>query len=311
MILATGGSAMVKAAHSSGTPSLGVGPGNVPAFIERSADIEAAVDAIMLSKTFDNGTICASEQSIITEDAICGKVVSAFERRGGYFIPEADLARLENLIVKPGGGLNTKIVGKNARHIADLAGIGVPPGTRVLIGRQKNVGARFPLTMEKLSPILAFFSEADAEAACRRCLELISFGGLGHTLAIHSRNEQIIRAFCLQKPVSRIIINSGGVHGAIGATTGLYPSLTLGCGTVGGSASSDNITARNLFNVRRCARVLPAGQSRAGNAAAGGTSTDSVAASSVSAASTAGNEQLIADIVKKVLMESGLCKLNN
>lgn len=253
LILATGGSAMVKAAYSSGTPALGVGPGNTPAFIERSADIPQAVKRIIDSKTFDNGTICASEQAIVTENCIKEDVKRELVRQGAYFVEGSDLDRLARLILMPGEKLNAKIVGKPAVKIAEMAGINMPDDTKVMVCEQEGVGKEYPFSMEKLSPIIAFYSEEDWQRACERCIGLLKFGGMGHTLVIHSSNEEVIREFALKKPVSRLLINTSSSQGAIGATTNLVPSLTLGCGTLGGSSTSDNVGVMHLVNIRRAA----------------------------------------------------------
>lgn len=251
MILATGGSAMVRAAYSSGTPALGVGPGNVPAYIERTADIPLAVKRILDSKTFDNGTICASEQAVVTEHCISEKVREEFKKQGGYFLSPEEKKMVGAIIQKPGGGLNPRIVGQSALRIAEMAGIRVPDTIRVLIAEEEGVGKQYPFSMEKLSPVLAFYVEENWERACEKCIELLNFGGLGHSLVIHSNNEEVIREFALKKPVSRMLVNTPSSQGAIGATTNLVPALTLGCGTVGGSATSDNIGPLHLINIRR------------------------------------------------------------
>ena len=257
LILATGGTAMVKAAYSSGTPALGVGPGNVPAFIERTADIPTAVRQIMNSKTFDNGTICASEQSIVTESCIRDEVIAEIKKQGGYFLSGEDAAKVESLILRPGqSNVNPRIVGKSAQDIAAMAGIFVPKDTRVLLCEQEHVGKEYPFTIEKLSPLLAFFTEKDWQSACDRCIELLQFGGIGHSLSIHTANQELVRTFLTQKPVSRLLVNVGSTLGGVGATTGLMPSLTLGCGAIGGSATSDNVTVSHLFQIRRAAYGL-------------------------------------------------------
>ncbi len=254
MILATGGSAMVRAAYSSGTPALGVGPGNVPAFIERTADIPLAVRRIMDSKTFDNGTICASEQAIVTETCIRDEVIAQVKKQGGFFVSGEDLEKVARIIRHPvGEGVNPRIVGRSANVVAEMAGIQAPQGTRVLLAEQDHVGKEYPFTMEKLSPILAFFTEPDWQAACARCIELLQYGGMGHSLAIHTNNETLVRTFLMAKPVSRLLVNVGSTLGGVGATTGIMPSLTLGCGAVGGSATSDNVTVTHLFQIRRAA----------------------------------------------------------
>lgn len=253
LILATGGTAMVKAAYSSGTPALGVGPGNVPAFIERSANIPKAIKRILDSKTFDNGTICASEQAIVTENCIEKDVKKELVRQGAYFVYGNNMERLAQIAIKPNGGVNPKIVGQPAEKIAAMAGMTIPAGTKVLVCEQAGVGKEYPFSIEKLSPILAFYSEEDWHKACGRCIELLRHGGLGHSLVIHSEDEKVIREFALKKPVSRMLINTPSSQGAIGATTNLLPSLTLGCGAIGGSATSDNVGPMNLINIRRVA----------------------------------------------------------
>lgn len=253
LILATGGSAMVRAAYSSGKPALGVGPGNVPAFIERTADIPLAVKRIIESKTFDNGTICASEQAIVTEECIKEKVKNELIMQGGYFLNEEEARKVERVLVNPCGGLNPKIVGQPATKIAKMADIKIPDNVKVLIKEEEGVGREFPFSMEKLSPILAFYTEKNWEKACERCIEILNYGGLGHTLVIHSNNEEVIMEFAMKKPVSRLLVNTPASQGAIGATTNLQPALTLGCGSIGGSSTSDNVGPLHLINIRRIA----------------------------------------------------------
>jgi acetaldehyde dehydrogenase (acetylating) len=253
LILATGGSAMVKAAYSSGTPALGVGPGNVPAFIERSADIPLSVKRIMDSKTFDNGTICASEQAVVTENCIKDQVKNEFIKAGAYFLVGDELDKVGKTIQDACGHFNAKIAGRSAIEIAKMAGIRVPDDTRVLIGEQTQVGIHYPFSREKLAPILAFYSEENWENGMSKCIQLLEYYGLGHSLVIHSKDEEIIKAFALMKPVSRLLVNTSSAQGAIGATTNLAPSLTLGCGAIGGSSTSDNVSPLNLINIRRVA----------------------------------------------------------
>lgn len=253
LILATGGGAMVKAAYSSGTPALGVGPGNVPSFIEKTADIPQAVKRIIDGKTFDNGVICASEQAVVAQSCISEKVQKEFVRQGCYFVNHEEKKRFEAVIQKPNGGLNAAIVGKTPYTIAQMAGVDIPKGTRVIIAKETGVGPAYPFSREKLSPLLVYYEEETWERACERCIQILEYGGLGHSLSIHSEDLDIIREFALKKPVSRICINTSSTHGAIGATTNLAPALTLGCGSVGGSSTSDNVTPMNLFNLRRVA----------------------------------------------------------
>ena len=253
LILATGGRDMVRAAYSSGRPALGVGPGNVPAFIERSADIPASVSMIVRSKTFDNGVICASEQAVVTECCIEDLVAREMERQGCYFLSDDEACLLARVITRGPGKLNPGIVGHTACEIAAMAGLKLPENVKVLVYREKGVGAGFPFSIEKLSPILAFYAREDWHSACLLCIDLLNFNGVGHSLVIHSRNTDVIREFALKKPVSRLLVNTPASQGAIGAATSLAPSLTLGCGAVGGSATSDNVTPLHLINIRRVA----------------------------------------------------------
>ena len=256
IILATGGEAMVRAAYSSGNPALGVGPGNGPSFIERSADIPLAVKRIFDSKTFDNGTICASEQSIITEKCIADDVIQEVKRQGGYFLSPAESEKVGRFILRENGTMNPKIVGRSAQKIAEMAGITIPEGTRVLLSVQTTVGKDNPYSREKLCPILAFYVEENWEKACERSIQILNNEGVGHTMTMHTRNKDIVRQFALKKPVSRLLVNTPGSLGGTGASTALPPALTLGCGAVGGSATSDNVTPLNLINIRRVAYGL-------------------------------------------------------
>lgn len=253
LILATGGSAMVRAAYSSGTPALGVGPGNVPVFVERTADIELAAKRIVQGKAFDNGVICASEQAVVVEGCIYEKTIAELKKQGCYFLSSSEKEIMDKFIQLPNGSLNTRIVGKFAKEIAEMAGIKVPENTKVIVAEETGVGKAYPFSREKLSPLLALYVEPDWQSACEKCIEILEYGGEGHSLGIHSSNETIIREFALKKPASRILVNSSTTHGAIGATTNLPPAFTLGCGAVGGSATSDNITPMHLIDIRRMA----------------------------------------------------------
>lgn len=251
LILATGGEGMVRAAYASGTPTISGGPGNGPAFIERSADIHQAVKDIITSKTFDNGVICASEQSIIVERCIYDDVHRELEAQGVYFMNENEAAQLAALLLRPNGAINPKTVGKTALCLSQMAGFSVPATTRVLIAVQTTVSHNNPYSREKLCPVLGLYIEMDWKAACHRVVDLLTNEGLGHTLVIHTRNPDVIRQFCLEKPVNRILINTPAALGGIGATTNLTPALTLGCGAVGGGSSSDNVGPMNLLNIRK------------------------------------------------------------
>jgi acetaldehyde dehydrogenase (acetylating) len=253
MILATGGEAMVRAAYSSGNPALGVGPGNGPAYIEKSADIPTAIRHIIESKTFDNGTICASEQSIVTDKSIEQEVLDELKRQGAYILDDRESSKTASILLRDNGNMNPELVGKTAAAVAEMAGLSVPQGTRVLVSKQTEVSEKNPYSREKLCPVLAFYVARDWKDACERCIEILSNEGIGHTMTIHSEDESIIREFALQKPVSRLLVNTPAALGGVGATTGLSPALTLGCGAVGGSATSDNVTPMHLINVRRVA----------------------------------------------------------
>ncbi|MDT2757745.1 acetaldehyde dehydrogenase (acetylating) [Enterococcus asini] len=253
LILATGGNAMVKAAYSSGTPAIGVGPGNGPAYIERSANVPAAVKCIMDSKTFDNGTICASEQSIIVETVNREAVKQELVKQGAYFLSESEADKLAKFILRPNGTMNPQIVGRSVQHIAKLAGLSIPEDRRLIVAEETHVGPKYPYSREKLAPIIAFYTVNNWEEACDLSIQILKGEGAGHTMLIHTENREVIREFGLRKPVSRLLINTPGSLGGIGATTNLVPALTLGCGAVGGSSTSDNIGPENLFNLRRIA----------------------------------------------------------
>lgn len=252
-VLATGGSAMVKAAYSSGTPALGVGPGNVPAFIEKSADIKKAVTHIIQSKTFDYGVICASEQAVVAEREVASAVKEEFIRQGCYFLNEEEKKKFEKIIARPNGSLNPAIVGKSAFALGRLAGVNIPESTQVILAEETGVGSKHPFSKEKLSPLLGFYVENDWEQACERCIEILEFEGKGHSLAIHTTNDEIVKNFALKKPVSRILVNTPAALGGVGASTNIAPAFTLGCGAVGGSATSDNVTPLHLIDIRRVA----------------------------------------------------------
>ena len=253
LILATGGPGMVKAAYSSGTPAIGVGAGNGPAYIHHTANIPQAVKRILDSKTFDNGTICASEQSIVIARALEGPVTDALKAQGAYLLSEEEATKLGRFILRPNGTMNPAIVGKTAQTVARLAGLTVPPSTRVLVAREKGVGPGFPYSSEKLGPILAFYVEENEEKALARCAELLEWEGAGHTFAIHSEEEAVVRRFASAMPASRVLVNTAASLGGVGATTCLFPALTLGCGAVGGSSSSNNIGPLDLINIKRVA----------------------------------------------------------
>jgi len=256
LILATGGSGMVKAAYSSGKPALGVGPGNVPCYIEKTADIKTAVTDVIISKTFDNGLICASEQSVIVDNAIADAVISYMKELKCYFLSPQEISQLEKVAFNPEKGIiNPSIVGRSAFTIAQMAGIIVDPHTKILIAELKGVGLKYPLSGEKLSPILAFYRVPDDKKGIELADKIVRYGGLGHSSVIHSNNQDVIDRFAKAIKTGRLIINSPSTHGAIGD---LYntniPSLTLGCGSFGSNSTTSNITAVNLINKKRMAR---------------------------------------------------------
>ena len=253
LILATGGPAMVRAAYSSGKPAIGVGAGNGPAYIHHSADVEQALGCVLRSKTFDYGTVCASEQSMIVESGMEQQVRETGRKLGFYFMQTEEAGRLAKLLFKPNGTLNPQIVGKSAETLAQMAQITVPRGTKVLVAREQEAGPTRPYSMEKLCPVLAFFVMDSEQAVLEKAIEVLTHEGSGHTFAIHARDEAVIRRFALQIPVSRFLVNTPAALGGIGATTALFPALTLGCGAVGGSSSSNNISPMDLINIRRVA----------------------------------------------------------
>ena len=253
LILATGGPAMVKAAYSSGKPAIGVGAGNGPAYIHHSADVEQALRCILESKTFDNGTVCASEQSIIVETAMEEPVRTKARQLGFYYMEKEEAARLAKLLFRPNGTLNPDIVGKTAIYLAEKAGFSVPKDTKILVAREQEAGPSVPYSMEKLCPVLAFYVMENEEAVLNKCIEILDHEGSGHTFSMHCGDETVIRRFAEKIPVSRFLVNTPAALGGIGASTGLFPALTLGCGAVGGSSSSNNISPMDLINIRRVA----------------------------------------------------------
>ena len=256
LILATGGSAMVRAAYSSGTPAIGVGPGNGPAYIEKTADLPPAVKRIMDSKTFDNGTICASEQSVVCDKDMEDAVRAEMEKQGAYFLTDEQIAKLGKFILRANGTMNPMIVGKSAQVIADLAGIDIPAGTKVLVAKETGIGRGHPYSNEKLAPILAFYTADDYKEICRLVQDILHYEGAGHTFSMHTKDPEMVNYFAMRVPASRIIVNTPSALGGIGGTTGLMPALTLGCGAIGGSATSENVGPMNLLNKRHVAEGL-------------------------------------------------------
>lgn len=251
VIIATGGPGMVKAAYSAGKPAIGVGAGNSPAYIEKTADVKQAVKTILASKTFDYGTICASEQSIICEESNHSEVVAELKSQGGYFMSKEETDKVCDLLFKNGHNMNAKFVGRSPQVIAQAAGIQIPEGTRVLIGKQEGVGEGYPLSYEKLTTVLGFYTVKNWEEACGLSIRLLQ-NGIGHTMSIHTQDRDMVLKFAA-KPASRILVNTGGSQGGTGISTGLPISFTLGCGTCGGSSVSENVSPKHLLNVKKVA----------------------------------------------------------
>ena len=253
LILATGGPAMVKAAYSSGKPAIGVGAGNGPAYIHHTADVKKALACILKSKTFDNGTVCASEQRIIVELSLEETVKTAAKSMGFYFMNPEEAGRLGKLLFRPTGALNPEIVGKSALKLAQMAAIAVPPDTKILVAREEQAGPSYPYSMEKLCPVLAFYVMENEAAVLAKSVEILEHEGAGHTFAMHAEDAAAVERFAAVVPVSRFLVNTPAALGGIGAATNLFPALTLGCGAVGGSSSSNNIGPLDLVNIRRVA----------------------------------------------------------
>ncbi|MFO0794254.1 MAG: aldehyde dehydrogenase family protein [Candidatus Brocadiaceae bacterium] len=256
LILATGGPGLVKAAYSSGTPALGVGPGNVPVFIDESADIPFAVENVIISKTFDNGTVCASEQAVVVEKKIAGRVKDEFVRQGCYFMNREEIRKIEDIAVDPKTRLMSAIVvGQPVSKIARLAGITPPADTRILMAELDGVGSEYPLSGEILAPILAFYEKEDFNSAIKLCIDLNYLGGLGHTVSIYANNDERIKQFAMLMNAGRIVVNTPSSQGAVGGIFNrLNTSFTLGCGTWGKNITTENITARHLMNIKRICR---------------------------------------------------------
>ena len=253
VILATGGSPMVRAAHSQGKPAYGVGPGNVPAYVDRSADLEKAARYIVASKAFDHSVICSTEQAAVVDRPVAARLQQLMENEGAYFMDERQTQALREMLFHPDGGINTASVGKSPQVLAGMAGISVPGNARILVAKLRKVGREEPLSREKLTTVLGWYEVDGWEMGCERCIELIHFGGRGHSLIIHATDEKVIMAFGLEKPVFRIGVNTMGTLGTIGLTTKVMPSMTLGSGGIGGSITGDNITVYHLFNIKRLA----------------------------------------------------------
>ena len=262
VILATGGMGLVRAAYSAGKPAYGVGPGNAPAYIERTANVKKAVRDVITGKTFDNGVLCSSENSVVVDEPIAEDVKRELAAQGAHFMNKAETDAVAHVLVTPQRLPNPVLVGKSASVIAAKCGITVPPETTVLIAPLDGVGRDYPLSIEKLCPVLSFYVVRDWREGCERCKQILRYGGMGHTMSIHSQDEQVILEFGLKKPAFRIVVNSPATHGSIGLTTGLDPAMTLGCGGYGGNITSDNISPRHLLNIKRLAYEISPAPSR-------------------------------------------------
>jgi acetaldehyde dehydrogenase (acetylating) len=270
VILATGGMGLVRAAYSSGKPAYGVGPGNAPCYVERSADLKKAASDIMIGKTFDNGVLCSSPNSVVVDEEVAEEVRRQFVAEGAYFMNAAEMDALAKVLVTPQRLPNPALVGKPATQIAKQVGIPVPERTRALIAPLTGVGRDYPLSIEKLCPVLSWYVVKDWREGCERCIQILRYGGMGHTMSIHSKNEDVILQFGLKKPAFRICVNTPTTHGSIGLTTGLDPAMTLGCGGWGGNITSDNISPKHLLNIKRLAyevrpALKPGSESRTSN----------------------------------------------
>lgn len=305
VILSTGGMGIVKAAYSSGKPAFGVGPGNVPAFVERTANVPKAVADILTGKCFDYGTICSAEQHIVADEPIREAIWKELGEQGAYFLNPEEIEKVGKLVILPQTyTVNPKVVGRAAPVIAQMVGIKVPPETRVLVAPLEGVGKQYPLSAEKLSPILAFYTVKNWQEGVKLCTDLLHFGGLGHTCVIHSQNDEVIREFGLRVPAYRVIVNSPATHGAIGYSTRLFPSMTLGCGAMGGNITSDNISPLHLLNLKRVAyetRPVEHVTDRIGKTAA----TAEPVRAAISAAPVP-DRGTIARVVEKFLSERGV-----
>ncbi len=294
LILATGGSDMVRVAHSMGKPAYGVGPGNVPVYVDRSADLEKAARYIVASKAFDHSVICATEQAVVADRPIAGRLRELMAAEGAHFISPQQADALRQVLFYPNGAVNAHSVGKSPQYLAAMAGIQAPDHARILVAELDRVGPEEPLSREKMTTVLGFYEVEGWEAGCDRCIDLINFGGRGHSVLLHATDEKIIMSFGLEKPVFRIGVNTMGTLGMIGMTTGIMPSLTLGSGGEGGAITGDNITIHHVYNVKRMAfettsppiEALQAGTVKAG---------------SVHGPSPQELEQIVRDVVTQIL----------
>jgi acetaldehyde dehydrogenase (acetylating) len=307
VILATGGADMVRAAHSVGKPAYGVGPGNVPVYVDRSADLAKAAKYIVASKAFDHSVICATEQAVVADAPIARQLEELMKAEGAYFVSDEQAKRLAATLFPSGPLINPKMVGKSPQQLAQACGISVPAEARILVAKLQSVGREDPLSGEKLTTVLGWYEAEGWEAGCERCIDLINYGGRGHSLVIHAQDEKVILQFGLEKPVFRILVNTWGTLGATGYTTGVVPSMTLGSGGIGGAITGDNITVHHLMNIKRMAYEI----NMAPDAAFMPGSTDDVAqrrtytsgAPTAVASSNRAADPQVDEIVRRVLAE--------
>jgi acetaldehyde dehydrogenase (acetylating) len=278
-----------------GKPAYGVGPGNVPCYVDRSADVKKAAYYLVSSKAFDNSVICATEQAVVTDKPIASQLRLEMERLGAHFLSPAHAAALANVLFSPTGVINPRSVGQTPQTLAQMAGIQIPAQAKILVAPLSKVGKDEPLSREKLTTVLGWYEADGWEAGCERCIELIRFGGRGHTLVIHATDENVILQFGLEKPVFRILVNTMGTLGSVGLTTSLMPSMTLGSGGIGGSISGDNITTTHLMNIKRVAYETSAPPAEA--------MIDASASATTSAGSTGPSPVEVETIVRAVIEE--------
>ena len=306
LILATGGSDMVRAAHSVGKPAYGVGPGNVPVYVDRSADLRRAARYIVASKAFDHSVICATEQSVVADRPIAAELASLMQAEGAHFVTAEEASKLASVLFKSGHLIDAKAVGKSPQQLGEMCGIRVPASARILVARLSKVGREEPLSGEKLTTVLGWYEAEGWEAGCDRCIELINYGGRGHSLVIHAQDDNIIMRFGLEKPVFRIVVNTMGTLGTTGLTTGVLPSMTLGSGGVGGSITGDNIGVQHMYNIKRLAYEIhppPEAALSPGSTDDPSQKRGAPANGSVPSGSAGLNQERIDEIVRRVLAE--------
>jgi len=256
VILSTGGAGIVKAAYSSGKPAFGVGPGNVPVLVDVSADLEDAIAKIVLGKSFDYGTVCSSEQTVVAEVSLRDRIIGLLRAQKAFFCNDQQKEALGKLLVMPNWTINPQCVGQSPVKLAGMAGFEVPPDTSIICAEISGVGKQHPLSMEKLSPVLALHFVPDFQTAITACQALLKFGGLGHTAAIYAKNDARIREFAMRAPANRVLVNTPAPQGSTGITTNVFPSMTLGCGAMAGNITSDNVGPQHLINIKRLSYVV-------------------------------------------------------